>query len=327
MNPRVSFIVPCYNYGRFLAQALDSLLAQTFRELEVIVIDDGSTDETQDVLKRYAAIDQVRVVRHQQNQGNIRSCNEGIGLAHGEFVGVLASDDYFLRMDAVARVVEVFDAHPDVGFVYQGQQLVDERGVELSICQPHPGDYVRGGLDEFTEQVFGISIDGSGLLIRRECHSEIGLYDPRLPHVGDWDLWFRIMMRYRVGYIADLLVAKRMHSSNMSHTMISARTAVEEKRKVVRDAFDTLPAGAPESVRRMRRAAIDRSLLNESYCNRCLGRIKRSWQSLFQAAVVSPALLVKPAFYVELARLSVQTAIGQTFYTNLAVLKRAWLRA
>ncbi|HLG11833.1 MAG TPA: glycosyltransferase [Dehalococcoidia bacterium] len=325
MKPRVAFIVPSYNYGRFLAQAVDSLLSQTFVDMEIIVIDDGSTDETAEVLKRYEADGRIRIVRHAQNQGNIRTFNEGIELAQGDFVGILASDDYFQRVDAVERAIALMDAHADVGFVYFAQTVVDEAGQPISICQPAPGDYVRGGLEEFADQAFGVSIDGSGLIIRRACHSEVGVYDARYPHVADWDLWFRIMMCYSVGYVADLMVAKRAHSANMSHTMISARQAVEEKRDVIRKAFDALPHNAPQYLLRNRGGAIDRMLLNECYCNRCLGRVRRGWQSLLQAVLVSPLLFIKGAFYVELGRLGLQTVLGQKLYGNLAVWRRkAW---
>src|SRR5436305_13853420 len=91
MDPRVSFVVPSYNYGRFVRHAIDSLLCQTERSIEIIVIDDCSTDDTSSVLAQYAADARVTVIRHSRNQGHIHTYNEGLALARGEFIGLLAA--------------------------------------------------------------------------------------------------------------------------------------------------------------------------------------------------------------------------------------------
>ncbi|HEX9141705.1 MAG TPA: glycosyltransferase family 2 protein, partial [Gaiellaceae bacterium] len=94
MSPRVSFVVASYNYARYLGQAVDSILAQTFADLEVIVIDDCSRDDSRAVLARYANEPRVRVVQHERNRGHLATYNEGIGLARGEFVGLFDADDF-----------------------------------------------------------------------------------------------------------------------------------------------------------------------------------------------------------------------------------------
>src|SRR5262245_57717851 len=114
MDPIVSFVVPCYNYGRFVGQAVDSLLGQTFEALELIVIDNASTDNSSQVLERYDDHPQVRIIRRQQNEGHLASLNEGLRLARGELLGVMDADDFCMRSDAVTRQVALFDAHPDV---------------------------------------------------------------------------------------------------------------------------------------------------------------------------------------------------------------------
>src|SRR5215472_7974260 len=114
-RPRVSLVVTCYNYGRFLGQALDSLLAQTLTDWEAIVIDDASTDETGDVLARYLDDPRIRAIAHAERIGNIASYNEGLDQARGELVGILSADDYVLRSDALERQASVSAARPDVG--------------------------------------------------------------------------------------------------------------------------------------------------------------------------------------------------------------------
>src|ERR1700687_816763 len=183
--PRVSYFVPSYNYARVVAQAIDSLLGQTFDDMEVIVIDDASTDDTPAVLSHYAAEPRVRIVRHTINQGHIRTYNEGLALARGEFVGLLSADDVASDMDAVAQQVALFESHPDAGFVYSAFCHIDENGARFSTSQRHDHDYVRGGLDEFAELVLGNYVPSGGTLVRKRCHDELGGYDPELPHSGD----------------------------------------------------------------------------------------------------------------------------------------------
>src|SRR5438876_12332186 len=115
---RVSFVVTNYNYARFLPQAIDSLLGQSFTDLELIVVDDNSTDNSGEVLDRYAADPRIRIVRHTTNTGSIRAYNEGLQLATGEYIGVFDADDYVLDLDAVARQVATFDSDPSIGLVY-----------------------------------------------------------------------------------------------------------------------------------------------------------------------------------------------------------------
>src|SRR5438552_18822496 len=110
MHPRVSFIVPCYNYGQFVGQAIDSLLGQTFKSLEVIVVDDASTDDTPAVLRQYASDPRVTVIRHTTNMRHLRSYNEGLAIARGAFLGLLSADDLAVRSDAFARRVACFSS-------------------------------------------------------------------------------------------------------------------------------------------------------------------------------------------------------------------------
>jgi hypothetical protein len=240
-TPRVTFVVPTYNYARFVGQAVDSLLTQSFEAIEVIVIDDASTDGTAEVLATYAGDPRVRVIRHDTNAGHIRTYNEGIAAARGEFVGLLSADDLCLDRDAVRRQVEMFDSDPEIGFVYPAQGYVDESGKLVHVAAPWPDDHVSDGLEELGRLVFTNYVPASGPLVRRACHDVIGCYDHRLPHAGDWDLWLRLCTRYRVGYLAQPLYGYRMHGTNMHHHVVTARQATGEHVQTVNRAFAALP--------------------------------------------------------------------------------------
>ncbi len=318
MVPRVSFVVRNHNYGRYLAQAIDSLLAQTFRAIELIVIDDRSTDGSHEVLRRFAGDERVRVVLHGRNQGHIRTANEGLTLARGELIGVFDADDFCLRRDAVARQVAVMDAHPRVGFVYAAQTYVDERGEPFRAVEPWAEDYVRDGFVEFAHLALRNYVAVSGTLVRRAAHDRVGGYDLGLPHAADWALWLRIAGRFQVAYIAESLYAYRIHSGNMSVAAHSPHRANGEIVTAVQMGFDALPPDAPAALKAMRRTAIQQVLLATHWGDRSLGRVRRSWLGLIDAAVRSPSLLATRTLYGAAARTLLLTGLGHRRYQRLA---------
>jgi glycosyltransferase involved in cell wall biosynthesis len=319
--PRVSFVVTCYNYARYVADAVESLLGQTFDALEVIVINDCSTDNSREVLERYSSDPRVRVINHDQNQGHIRSYNEGIGLARGEFVGVMSADDFCARTDAIAKQVAAFDADPKIGFVYTGYVFADESGSQSWVKMPWPTDYSRPGFEEFQALVLDNYVPHSGTLVRRSCHTELGYYDPRLPHAGDWDMWLRLCTRYAVAYVAEPLYAYRIHAVNMHHSKVKPRQETDEHVLTVRKAFDALPAGSPDDVRRLRLRALQRAWLRSSAVECSSGRTRRAWQAISDALVRSPDLALAPVLYAALAKTLVLTLLGHKAYVRLAARK------
>jgi hypothetical protein len=316
--PRVSLAMSCHNYGRYLNTAIDSIIHQRGCDLEVIVIDDASTDETADVLRGYRDDPRVRAVRHEERRGHLRSNNEGLALARGEFVGIFDADDFLLKHDAVARKVDVFDRHPSVGLVYSAYMLVDEKDAPFRLFRPWPSDYVRSGLEEFTHLINACYVPHSSTLVRRARHERLDeVYDLTLPHAGDWDIWLRIAARSDVGYIAEPLQAYRQHRSQMSSHTNSPRTASGDLLRVIDKAFAALEPDAARRLEHLRKGAITNALLHQTRTDRSLGRVRRSWSGLIDAGRRSPGLLASPQFYWALARLVLLTLVGRARYTRL----------
>src|SRR5439155_1711594 len=144
----VSVIVPCHNGARFLAEALDSALAQTHPATEVIVVDDGSVDDTPAVLTRYAG--RVRLLRQSRNRGPSAARNVGLRVARGEYIAFLDADDRFLP-DKVARQAAVLDARPEVGLVYSGSRFFEDSDLPPALRemegQAFQAAYLRGDAD------------------------------------------------------------------------------------------------------------------------------------------------------------------------------------
>jgi glycosyltransferase involved in cell wall biosynthesis len=203
----ISVIIPTYNYARFLGEAIDSVLAQTRPALEIIVVDDGSTDDTPRILAEYG--DRIRVIR-QENLGASAARNTGIAAARGEWLAFLDSDDLWrpqkLECDA-ARIA----ADPDLGMVHCGAEQFDNTGQTLFVFLGGREGWVAPDLLRLDREV--IAAPGSGLTVRKTAAEEAGGYDPRLEAAEDWDFCYRVACRYRAGFIPEVLARYRLHGS------------------------------------------------------------------------------------------------------------------
>ena len=202
----ISVIIPTYNYARFIREAIDSALAQTHAPLEVIVVDDGSTDDTAQVLAEYGS--SIRAIR-QQNQGVAAARNTGLAAARGEYVTFLDSDDVWKPLK-LERQIARFDADPALGLVHCGAETFDGQGRTLTIHLGGAEGWVAADLLRLDREVI---MSGSNIMVPRRVAEEIGGFDVRLPPSEDWDFHYRVATRYRVGYVAEPLVRYRLHGS------------------------------------------------------------------------------------------------------------------
>jgi glycosyltransferase involved in cell wall biosynthesis len=213
-TPRVSALVPVYNGERYLAEALDSALAQQFDALEVVVVDDGSTDGSGRIARDYAARDsRVRVVT-QGNAGLPAARNAAIAAARGEFFALLDADDIWLP-DHLQQAVAVLDREPAVGLVHAGVECIDADGESV-------GFYTRRGrlaFDTYRALVLRHEhVCCPTAVFRRRCVEAVGAFDLRFTGLGceDRDLWIRIAEYYRVHYIDAIGAFYRVHAGSMS---------------------------------------------------------------------------------------------------------------
>jgi glycosyltransferase involved in cell wall biosynthesis len=318
-RPRVSLVVTCHNYGRFLDQALQSLLGQTLREWEALVVDDASTDETGEVLASYEGEARMRIIRHRQNAGNIRSYNEGLDLATGDVVGILSADDYLLTPRALERQVAIFEAHPEVGLVYSAHAVVQD-GSPVRLVVPWPADGVHSSWEEFRKLMWGNYILHSGALLRREVERELGRYEQALTHTGDWDMWLRAAAGHPVGYLAEPLYAYRVHGSNMFHRGLSPSRETDQVVATVERAFAALPADAPADLLATRRAVRSHALLQTPWFDLHNGRRGRTWRGVLHALRRRPAIMASSELWRFLPRLLLMTIVGREPYRRLSEL-------
>jgi GT2 family glycosyltransferase len=213
MAALVSAVIPAYNYGRFLPGAIDSVLAQTYRDLECIVVDDGSTDDTARVLEPYR--DRVRVVR-QPNQGLSAARNTGIQSAQGTYVAFLDADDRWFP-EKVARQVALIESDARTGAVGCWVQLTSGSGEPIGRKQfaehvPEPID-LDTQVARIAVRTFWVGGSGSGAFVRREVFERVGFFDTSLRAAEDWDMWMRIAAAYPIRNVPEILVAISLHGT------------------------------------------------------------------------------------------------------------------
>ena len=235
---RVSVVIPAHNSRAYLAQAIESALDQTLPPAEVIVVDDGSTDGTQDLIAPYLG----RICyQRQSNLGVSAARNAGLAAATGEFVAFLDADDFFLPWK-LASQVEILRADPGQAFVNSGWRVVDVQGQLLREVEPW---HEAPKLDLLTWLRWKPVFPGA-LLLRREALERAGGFDPRLKHAEDVDLVLRLaLLGFKAAWLQDLTVSYRQHPGNVSHARLDQAAGIVE----VLTRFYSRP-GLPRVVRR-----------------------------------------------------------------------------
>jgi glycosyltransferase involved in cell wall biosynthesis len=223
-------VVPVFNTIRYAAESIESILAQTYTNIEVILMDDASTDGVSDILRAYAD-PRVRYVRNERNLGQFANVNAGIGLAAGELIALHHSDDVF-DPSLLSKQVAFIARQPDVGAVFAIDVFIDGDGREWGRLElPHE---LRGRSTLTYPTVLNgilrhqnVFLRGCQCLIPRSVYDDVGLYDDRYDLRADLDMWLRIARRYPLGLIDEHLVGYRSGHENASATYARLRTKPE----------------------------------------------------------------------------------------------------
>lgn len=217
-RPRVSVIIPCYNYGHFLAGCVQSALDHDDVDIEVIIVDDASPDGSGDVAEAIAATDpRVSVIRHRENKRHLATYNDGFAAATGDYLVQLSADDLLPR-NSLTRALALLEARPDVGFAYG--YAAHFRGTPPPADGDVDGWITWAGRDWIeTRCRYGFNvIQTTEVVMRTEVVRSVGAYRLDLPHSGDLELWMRMATVSDVGFVAGPPQAfYRLHETNM-HT-------------------------------------------------------------------------------------------------------------
>ncbi len=218
----VSVVMPIYNREKLVCKAIDSVLKQSYEKFELVLVNDGSTDNSGEVLDFYASKYPDRVcVLHQKNAGQVVARNNGIKISKGELIAFLDSDDIWLP-DKLSKQINLF--HGNVGLVYSGIHEIDIEGNIIRTVLPRTD--MRGNV--FNKLLVKNAMTGGSVVVARKALYEVGLFDTTLPAAENWDLWIRIAKKYAFDFIAEPLMCYLKHDDNMSSNFTLMKKATEK---------------------------------------------------------------------------------------------------
>ncbi|AKG21004.1 glycosyltransferase family 2 protein [Calothrix sp. 336/3] len=228
--PKVSVVIPAYNAMAHLPETLESILRQTFTDFEVLIINDGSSDQIIPWTKKITD-SRVKLIS-QANQGVSVARNTGINYAQGDYVAFIDADDLW-EATKLEQQVQYMETHPEVGLCHTWLFLINE--------QSQPTGRVLG--TEITGNIWQQLLEKnviacSSTFVRRNCFRDVGSFDRNLRVAEDWDMWLRIAAKYPIGVIKEPLVSYRLHPQNKSKKYASR---LEDLRLIIEKAFQSVP--------------------------------------------------------------------------------------
>ncbi|HEU4588074.1 MAG TPA: glycosyltransferase [Gemmatimonadales bacterium] len=236
-TPRVSVVMPVHNGARYLERAIESILAQTFTDFEFVIVDDGSTDATPELLRRYQAADRRVRVHRQPQAGLAVSLNRGCSVARGTYLARMDADDIAFR-ERFARQVEFLDRHPAVAVVGTAVVRIDAAGREIKQSGgPTSHEEIVRALRQYT------CFTHPSVMLRAAALAAVGGYRNAYAPAEDYDLWLRLSERYELANLPEPLLYYRVHPDQVSTrqldqqilSVVGARTAAQQRARTGAD--------------------------------------------------------------------------------------------
>jgi len=224
LKKTVDVIIPAYNAEKFIERTLKSVVSQTHLPEKIIIVDDGSTDETVNIINDFKKNSKVKIDLHQQeNRGPNAARNAGLKHSTSEFVAFLDADDIWEK-EKLEKQLRIFEKNEfeKLGLVYTAYDLIDENDEKIKqsflVFKLDPG--LRG--DVFDKMFDAMKITGScsGVLIKSACFEKTGFFDETLKGAEDWDMWIRISQYFEIDYVNEVLVRVRLHRNNSHNNQI-----------------------------------------------------------------------------------------------------------
>jgi glycosyltransferase involved in cell wall biosynthesis len=223
-NPKVSVVIPTYNRAHLIPRAIQSVLDQIYQDFEIIIVDDGSKDNTEEIVRNYKE-ERIKYIRHTRNKGASAARNTGIKASRGKYIAFQDSDDEWFP-DKLRQQIKVFDdSSPEVGVVYSGFYRIEGN---KKVYLPEERFTQKDG-NIHHELLKGNFVGTPAVLIRKECFEKIKYFDENLLALEDWELWIEISKHYNFKYINKplLYVYSTPNSVNLNqNNMLKAHEVV-----------------------------------------------------------------------------------------------------
>jgi glycosyltransferase involved in cell wall biosynthesis len=289
-SPLVSVIIPAYNAERYIARTLESVLSQTYKNIEVLVTNDGSTDQTVEIVESFAEKDSRTRILHQPNLGPSAARNCGIQSSKGEFIAFIDADDVWHKEKTQAQVECFQRSGPSVGLVYSWSMIIDESGNPLTgIAHQYCGNVLG-------ELIYSNFVgNGSSPMIRRSCLKEIGCFNVDLRGPEDWDMYLRIAERYEFQVVPKYHIGYTRVLSSIS----SDYKNQERDMAAVLDRFQEGHPNIPKSLFRLSRSRAYFYLAGRSNDS---GRYVASLGFLLRCLLLDPTRVFSSEYYLTMIK-------------------------
>ena len=224
--PKVSVIVPNYNHAKYLRKRVESVLAQTYQDFELILLDDCSTDESREILREYAGDPRVRLDFNEKNSGTpFKQWNKGVGMARGKYVWIAESDDY-AEPAFLERMTAMLEEHEDVAFAFCRSWKVGEDDELQGLADGYlywmdaehwAADFVVDGMEECRKYfvICNPVLNASAVVFRKEAYERVGRADERYRVCGDYQVWAAMALEGKIAYFSELANHFRFHQENV----------------------------------------------------------------------------------------------------------------
>ena len=221
-NPLVSITIPAFNREKYIAECIRSTLAQTYSTIEIIVVDDGSTDRTVEIAQTFTSDPRVRIYKNEKNSGIAKTRNRCVQLARGTYIAPLDSDDIWLDVNKLKSQVEFLESNPGYALVGGGIMFIDTDSKPIrKMLFPIYDSIIRNIILQYNP------FPHSTTLIRRDAILAVGGYTEEYKTCEDYDLWFKLGTKYKFTNIPKVLAGYRIHGGNITrHTRLTSAATV-----------------------------------------------------------------------------------------------------
>lgn len=262
--PLVTVITPTYNRADYLPETIESVLSQEYPNLEYIVLDDGSKDNTQEIVAPYRG--RITFESH-VNMGETRTVNKGFEMARGDIIGVVNSDDPLL-LGAIHSIVEFMQTHPQIGIVYPDWDYIDADGKKINHIQTFEYSYIN-------MLRWHHCMPGPGTFFRRDVVQKLGGRDPQFRYVGDFDFWLRAGLIAEFARLPKTLATFRVHPHSASASQTNERMAQEHITLI--NKMYSLPNLTAEALQYKREAYSSAYYIAACVCQSCDTKSRRAY--------------------------------------------------
>lgn len=316
--PAVSICVPIHNGERFVRETIESALAQTFRDFELVLCDNASNDGTHAICNSFLD-ERIRYVRYENLVPQSGNWNRCLTLARGEFVILLHADD-LLHPEFLTRALAVLRQHDDVGLVNCAVQRIDVNGRPLVVQQLFDTDRIDRSREILRKLLLdGCVINPAGVLVRKSVLERVGPFTDAVVWGIDWHMWIRIASVSPVAYLADPLASYRQHESSGTAAILPTARNARDECWVVRNVIASI---GPE-MRRLERVAF-RAVAHRTWClaeDACRGGMMKAARAGIKNAVrIDPSKLVDPRVWA----LWIATYMGYGSFQRLRSVRRVF---